>query len=141
MGPPDRPTLTLDSSRWPLLVLTFPERIEPDDLRAAYAAWEVLFARGPHAVITDLRRFNPVFGPPTARRLIAEEVEKRRPAFDRLLVAEARVVGDRVVAGLVTAFDWVIGGTFERPVLNTTSMVEAEAFALGHLGKHGLTPP
>src|ERR1700679_1916677 len=93
-------SITLDSSAWPILVIVYPRIATPEMVTNLYQRWEELFVRGPHAVLSDLRRFNPVTAPPKLRRMSATEVEKRRAALERLLIAEARVVTDPVVRGL-----------------------------------------
>jgi hypothetical protein len=55
-------------------------------------------------------------------------VEARRGAFEAQLIAEARVVPNTLLRHVVTAFDWVQGVTFKRPLRNVESYAQAETW-------------
>jgi hypothetical protein len=132
----DDPKLVVDASSWPLLIFLYPRIATAETVRDLYETWDEFLPRGPHAVLSDLRRFNPITASPQVRRMAALEVEKRREVLQRLLIAEARVVTDPVVRGLVTAFDWVVGSTFTRPLRNVRSREEAETFLRAEIAKY-----
>jgi hypothetical protein len=129
-----------DATRWPLLELRYPPTLSPDEIAALYGAWESFFVRGEHAVLVDMREFDPFAGGAAVRKRVAEEVEKRRDAFERLLIAEVRVITSPLVRGVVTAFDWIVGSTFSRPVQNVATIAEAEAFLAEAMRRRGLGP-
>ena len=52
-------------------------------------------------------------------------------------MAEARVIRGEVTRHVVAAFDWIAGSKFTRPLCNTTSIAEAEAFLLAELRRTG----
>jgi hypothetical protein len=137
LAAPDRGLL--DPACWPLVVWTYPRFADVALMRAAYRSWDELLERGPHAVLVDTRLINPLRVPPTLRKLMAIEVEKRRAKFERSLLAEARVVTHPLTRGLVTAFDWMIGNSFSRPLRNVSSLGEAEVFLRAELARHGLS--
>lgn len=125
--------IEFDLTRWPLVVVVHPKTFERDEIERSYTAWAKLCVRGPHAALVDLRRLNPLTASPTARRRVAAAVESHRAAFERSLVAEARVIRGELTRHVVAAFDWIAGSKFSRPVCNTTSVAEAEAFLLAEL--------
>ena len=128
----------LRDARWPILEFTFPTQFTVEDVAATYAFWDTVLDRGPHAVLVNFERLNPLFDPPRLRQAVVSEVEKRRSAFERNLVAEARVVIHPVMRGLVNAFDWVIGNSFSRPLMNCASVAEAEQFLRSKLAERGV---
>lgn len=107
-------------------------------LALTYAFWDTVIDRGPRAVLVNFERLNPLFNQPRLRRAVVSEVEKRRSAFERNLVAEARVIAHPVMRGVVNAFDWVIGNSFSRPLMNCASLVEAERFLRSKLVERGV---
>jgi hypothetical protein len=132
----------LDTSRWPLLVLRYERDASEADVLGLYDAWEKeMERRGRHGVISDFTHNNPFRVSPKVRKLIAGQVEKRRTHFERYLLAEARVVPHPLLRGMVTAFDWVIGSTFKRPLRNVADIVTAEGWVVGELEKQGLGVP
>jgi hypothetical protein len=142
-GEPSRPAgIVLDASRWPLLLLRFGRDGSEADVLALYDSWEKeMVRRGRHAVISDFTAINPFRVSPKARKLVAEQVEQRRGLFERFLVAEARVVPHPVTRGFVTAFDWIVGSTFKRPVRNVADLAVAERWVVEELAKQGLGLP
>jgi hypothetical protein len=94
----------VDDSSFPLVVLRYPPQPKPADVAALYREWDTCLARGPHAV------------------------ERRRAAFERQLVAEARAIPHPLVRSAVVAFDWIQGITFKRPLGNFASIAEAETW-------------
>lgn len=129
--PPAMPVPTLDTSRWPLLIATFPRKVAEAELAEFYARWEVLCrGRGRHAILVDFRAYDPIFIPAEVRKFAAEEVLKRRDLFELVLVAEARVVLG-AQRHLLTAFDWLAGRTFSRPLRNFGAYDEALSWLVG----------
>jgi hypothetical protein len=132
----------LDTDRWPLLVLRYARDATEADVLALYDAWEKeMDRRGRHGVISDFTNANPFRVSPKVRKMIVDQVEKRRAHFERYLLAEARVVPHPLIRGMVTAFDWVIGATFKRPLRNVADLATAERWVIGELEKQGLGIP
>jgi len=126
-------SVDFDAGRFPLVVLTYPSRPTAETITRLYADWDELLARGPHGVIIDLRSADPLHFTAPVRRMAAEQVERRRAAFEKSLIVEARVVSGVVVRGIVTAFDWIIGASFSRPLANFDDWGDAERFVARYL--------
>jgi hypothetical protein len=118
----------LDDRHWPLLVLRYPAEPTLEQVPELYAGWDAFLRRGRHAVLVDLSLLNPAFAGPRLRKILADEVEARRGAFEAQLIAEARVVPNTLLRHVVTAFDWVQGVTFKRPLRNVESYAQAETW-------------
>jgi hypothetical protein len=99
--------IELDGSKFPLVRITLPANPTEEDTVAVYRDYDVLLARGRHVLLVDLRELNPLFGGARARQVTLREVESRQPLFDKLLIAEARIVSGSIVRGIVTAFEWM----------------------------------
>jgi hypothetical protein len=125
--------IEIEGARFPFVVVRYPPSPTTEDILKFYADWDELLARGPHGVIIDLRAGNPAVFNSALRRLAAENVERRRAAFQASLLVEARVVSTALMRGVVTAFDWIVGSSFSRPLGNFDHWDEAERFVLGHL--------
>jgi hypothetical protein len=118
----------VDDSSFPLVVLRYPPQPKPADVAALYREWDTCLARGPHAALVDLTVLEPAHAGPRMRKVAADEVERRRAAFERQLVAEARAIPHPLVRSAVVAFDWIQGITFKRPLGNFASIAEAETW-------------
>ena len=99
--------IKLDGSKFPLVRITLPPNPTEGDTVEVYCAYDTLLARGRHVLLVDLRKLNPLFGHARARQVTLREVEARMHVFDKMLIAEARVVSGSVVRGIVTAFEWM----------------------------------
>ncbi|MFM2415589.1 MAG: hypothetical protein RL385_312 [Pseudomonadota bacterium] len=128
-----------DDRHWPLLVIRYPAEPTLEQLPGLYTAWDAFLRRGRHAVLVELSLLNPSFAGPRLRKAAADEVEARRDAFDSRLIAEARVVPNALVRHVVTAFDWVKGMTFKRPLRNAHSYAEAEAWLRDQLAQDDMS--
>ncbi len=113
--------------RFPVVVARAPSgRDAARDIPTFYAEWDEAIARGPHAVLIDLRDVDPFAVGAARRRKVAEEAERRRDGLERTLVAEARLVSTSLVRAMMTAFDWLLPQPFRHPICNFSSMAEAE---------------
>jgi hypothetical protein len=121
-------SIRVDATRWPLFIATFPAGgVLVPDVVAFYANWQSLIEeRGAHVSLIDCRAINPLLTPANIRRCAGEEVTKRAELFNRYTLAEARVVDNAVVRGLVTAFDWVTRSTLTVPTTIVATVAEAE---------------
>lgn len=131
-------TATFDTSRWPLVVIRYGPHMDEEASHHLYTTWDALLARGPHATLIDLRATNPLLLSAKVRKTAADAVEARRPIFEKQLVAEARCVSSAIMRNVVTAFDWMVGNTFARPLKNFSNYAESEAWLEAELQKRGL---
>jgi hypothetical protein len=95
-----------DGSEFPLVRFTYPSSPLPAEIPRYYQAYDAIWPRGPHVLLVDIRRLNPLFAGAAARRALMKEVSARQPLIGKLLVAEARIVSSPVVRGLISAFEW-----------------------------------
>lgn len=128
----------VDDSGFPLVILRSPAQPKPADVVTLYREWDVCLARGPHGALLDLSLTEPVHAVLRLRKLAADEVERRRVAFERTLVAEARAIPHPLIRSATLAFDWIQGITFKRPLANFASYGEAEAWLRAVLVAQGL---
>ncbi len=124
--------IKLDGSKFPLVRITLPPNPTEEDTVEVYRAYDTLLARGRHVLLVDLRKLNPLFGHARARQVTLREVEARTHVFDKMLIAEARVVSGSVVRGIVTAFEWMR----RRPRSFPLEVMEDEKAALRWLNEH-----
>jgi hypothetical protein len=117
-----------DTRLFPLIIATPPSADLNGAVRAFYQEWDPILARGRQAVLVDLSAVNPLFTGATLRREVAIEIQQRRAALSRALIAEARVVHNAVVRGLLTALDWLIGDSLSHPIRYFDDAEEAKAW-------------
>lgn len=129
-----------DASRWPLLVIRYAPEMTQEEMGEVYVEWDKYLARGAHAVYIDIRASNPLLISASVRRFAAEQVELRRARFEELLVAEGRCVSGVLMKNIVTAFDWMVGSTFKRPLQNFSSYRDGEAWLEAILVKKNMMP-
>ena len=123
--PPPGKRFGFDGSEFPLVRLTCPSRPNPADLAAYYRVYDEIWPRGPHVLLVDIRRLNPLFAGAAPRRALMKEVAQRQPLVGKLLVAEARMVSGTVVRGIVTAFEWLRPSPRTAPLYTCENEVEA----------------
>jgi hypothetical protein len=134
--------VVFDDSRWPLLLIAYGPDATISDLEALYERWaRAMLEKGRHGVIIDFRRTNPFRVDAKVRKFVADEVHRRSTLFARFLAAEVRVVPHPLMRGVVTAFDWLMGSTFKRPLRNLRDLADAEQWLLTELAAQGLHPP
>jgi hypothetical protein len=125
----------------PIAYIKFPAEWLEQDLRSFYDQFgDALRAQRLRAEVWDLSEVNPLFSTATERRLVSECVKKIAPLLSGVVVAAGRVVPNGVVRGVVTAVDWLTG-SYEHPVKNFATHVEAEHFVVDKLlAAHVLVP-
>ena len=69
---------------------------------------------------------------PWARQATLREVEARNHVFEKVLIAEARLIRGTVIRGIVTAFEWMRRSPRTFPL----EILEDEAEALRFLNEH-----
>ena len=95
------------ASKPPIVVMTFPDQVHDDQLRAALADVQRWLEKvdKPFGFIVDMRR--PLAISSVQRQLIAE-VEKASSAQDRRFnAAQAVVVTNAITRGIITAISWM----------------------------------
>ncbi len=99
---------TIDRSRYPLIIVTG-KRVQAD-MAAALGVNEaygrIMDEKRPFGILLDIRELQ---GVPDAkvRKTVAEFAKSREDDFARYCVADATVVGSRVIYGVVTAVNWL----------------------------------
>jgi hypothetical protein len=121
--------------------VTFAASTEPEDLRRVYQRLGELARQGRfHASIWDLRPAKSSLLSAELRSIAASCYEEVRPDVEATEKVCARVVANRALWGITTAFDWLVGG-HKYPVKTFLSMEKAEDFVALHLRKLGLGAP
>ncbi len=59
-----------DGAEFPLVRFTYPSSPLPSDLPAYYRVYDEIWPRGPHVLVVDLRRVNPLYAGAAARRAL-----------------------------------------------------------------------
>lgn len=136
MSPTDTPGITLDTSTWPLVVVTFHREPTDDDIHAMFAAYEGCYARAePFHVVNDGLRI--ATAPNAAqRRLIADKAREHGPMSRQWVVGSATVVENPVMRGVVTALNWLTAPAYAHTICAT--LPEAIQVAVRALGERGI---
>ena len=122
-----------DGSEFPLVRFVYPSSPLPADLPRYYKVYDDIWPRGPHVLLVDLRRINPLFAGAAARRALMKEVAARQPLIGKRLVAEARIVASPVIRGLISAFEWTRPTPRTAPFFVCENEVEARAWLRPYL--------
>ena len=126
-----------DISRFPLVVATAPTgEGAATDIPEFYREWDEAMKRGAHVILVDLTLVNPLFISARERKLIAAEIDRRRASLERCLVAEARLCGNALVRGFLTALDWLVAERFRFPVAHFDERGEAERWLEARWREH-----
>lgn len=129
--------LRVDESQWPLVVVTFPPSITIEGYRALFQQYVAMSRRGDKiGYLIDMRKFNPLTAPAAHRKAAADTFAENRDVLVKATVCEARVVGNSLTSGVLTAFDWLTGQKW--PCANFTSMTEAERWVSARLRAAGV---
>ncbi|MEO0321352.1 MAG: hypothetical protein AAF447_00205 [Myxococcota bacterium] len=100
----------LDESVLPVLLVTYPEDGDEEDLTALFAAYRRIAAAHPRvAYLVDMRRLNPREQTAAKRRHAGRLYAEHADALAVSAVCEARLVSNSLVRGIVVAFDWIKG--------------------------------
>jgi hypothetical protein len=119
--------------RSPIAYIKFPAEWQEQDLRSFYDEFgEALQRRRIRGELWDLSGVNPLFSSAVERKQISECVKKIAPLLSGVVLVAGRVVPSGVVRGVVTAVDWLTG-SYEHPVKNFATHVEAERFVVDKL--------
>lgn len=123
----------VDETRWPVVVVVVPARLDDDALVAVLDRLQRAYARGDKiALVYDAR----VLALPTAqqRRFIGESIHATEQQHPGQLVAVAFATrNDRLMAGLLTALGWVMPPQ-PQPARIFPSVDEGVAWASSMLG-------
>ena len=128
-----------DVSRWPLVVVTFPDRRVSDDEFRAFIDDQRAFVsrREPHVVIADVRHAKVISA--AQRRPVAAWLAEAEPVSREFTLAMAIVVDNPMMRGGIAAVFWLK----EPPVPTKAvgSMQEALDHVLGVLHEKGIAAP
>lgn len=129
MAPARIGQVTFDLTRYPVIVLALPERGDTAGVNAWYDRVEQLLgeARGPIALVHDLRQLDVLAVTALERRAVAQRTT-RLSSHPRvgLVSADARIVPNSLMVGALTAITWLAGSV---PWPQRTFSSEAEAIA------------
>ncbi len=102
--------VTLDLHSFPLALIACrpvaPSIEAATSLTTAYS--QILARRQTFAVLLDIRAMNGV-PDARARKVVSDFMAAHREAFGEYCVADATLVGSRIVAGVVRAVNWMSG--------------------------------
>ncbi len=130
---------TLDTSRWPLVVVNVARRPVTDaELDAFMEAQRAMLRRRERYVeIADTTHVHMF--PPSQRKKMAEFLRETNPAADQLCAGLSLVVGNAVVRGGMTAIFWIFQPTY--PVKAVATFAEAADFLRHAAASAGLALP
>ena len=133
------PSITLDESRWPLVIVRIVGTPTDDELDAFLAESTVRLQRKEIQVsIIDVSRADRA--PATQRRKQADWMRDHESLLRRRSAGMAYVITNPMVRGVLTAIMWLQPLPVEHTVVAT--LEEAERWALAQLEKHrGASPP
>lgn len=124
---------TVDASKWPRVYVTWPsELLDDDGFESAVMAMSALLARSePFVIIHDARR--AVRPTPKQRAFAAEQQKRDTDGTRRLLKGVALVTASPLIAGVLTAINWITPPPYPQKVFS--SLAAAEAWATEQLEK------
>lgn len=121
--------------------ICFQQRTEPDDVRQLYRRYgDLARDRRFRASIWDLRLAKGELISARLRKVAAESYQEVKAIVDATEVVAGRVVASRTLWGVVTAFDWLVGG-FDYPVKNFLELHQAEKYVVSQLQSRGIDVP
>lgn len=98
---------TRDASSWPLVRVSLPAHITPEEYTANLDAMSVYMRRGePFGILVDARNATPIGA--AQRRELAARLRQWHDAYPGALVAIAVVASNVLQRGVVTAVNWLL---------------------------------
>jgi hypothetical protein len=124
----------IDESKFPRVYVTWPSgALEDEAFESAVLAMSALLKRGvPYVIIHDARR--AVRPTPKQRAFAAEHQKKDAEPTRRLLKGVALVTASPLIAGVLTAVNWIFPAPYPQKTFSTLSA--AEAWATAQLAEH-----
>lgn len=124
-----RPRATVDDSQWPRVYVTWPAApLADEDFEAAVREMSALLERRErYVIIHDARR--AVRPTPNQRALAAEHQKRDAESTRRLLKGVALVTASPVIAGVLTAINWIFPAPYPMKTFSTMNAAEAWATA------------
>ncbi len=117
--------LRIDESELPILVVRYPAAGTLEDLEAAWDVYRRVAAENDRvAYLIDMREFNPASQTAATRKRAGELHALYSAELAPSAVCEARVVSNRLVQGILVAFDWIKGDAL-WPCRNFSDMTDA----------------
>lgn len=92
--------------RWPVLVFTGHGRPSVEGTRVFQEILDDIFElKQPFALITDMREME--IPGHDVRKLLGAYQGERKDEFTKYLIADAHVIGNKLIRGLVTVINWI----------------------------------
>jgi hypothetical protein len=128
-----RARATVDDSKWPRVYVTWPaEPMQDEEFESAVLAMSELLARGKrYVIIHDARR--AVRPTPKQRAFAAAQQKHDAEGTRRLIAGVALVTASPVIAGVLTAINWIVPPPY--PMKTFSTMAAAETWATAQLEK------
>jgi len=125
---------TVDDSKWPRVYVTWPsEPLDDEAFESTVLAMSALVERGqPYVIIHDARR--AVRPTPKQRAFAAERQKRDAEPTRRLLKGVALVTSSPLIAGVLTAVNWIFPAPYPQKTFST--LTAAEKWVTGQLGSH-----
>ena len=123
----------VDESKWPRVYVTWPsEPMEDEAFEACVMAMSALVARNqPYVIIHDARRAQRPT--PRQRAFAAERQKQDAEGTRRLLRGVALVTSSPLIAGVLTAVNWIFPPSYPQKTFST--LTAAEEWTTAQLGK------
>lgn len=134
--------ISFDESRWPLVIVTYPEQTEEADFFAHLDLLDAnirrtVAARAKTALIYDIT--SGYRAPASVRKAQADWMKKNATVTRQNCVGIAFVMTSAVVRGALTAILWM--SDMPAPYTVVATVEEAERWCTEKLGAHGVTVP
>jgi hypothetical protein len=125
---------TVDDSKWPRVYVTWPsEPLDDEAFESTVLAMSALVERGqPYVIIHDARR--AVRPTPKQRAFAAERQKRDAEPTRRLLKGVALVTASPLIAGVLTAVNWIFPAPYPQKTFST--LTAAEKWTTGQLESH-----
>lgn len=129
--------ITVASSRFPLVFVTYPAQVGLADLPPFLAELEAVYQRGRLAVVADIGRIANASA--AERQAAARGIDAITTKYAGRVVAEAVVTPSALLRGFVTAYTWMKSDK-SYPTRCFATRAEAVVWATSRLTEEGIAP-
>jgi hypothetical protein len=131
----DSPRIICDASRWPLVEVTWPTKAVSDEEFQRAVGELSAFSHRKQRFVTLHRAIKAARPTPNQRAFAAKQQAADAPVSRRWLCGVAVVVNSPLLAGVVTAINWLIPSPY--PLRTFSSLNEAKAWLDTRLADKG----
>jgi hypothetical protein len=139
MAPPSERVLQVDTSRFPIVVMTVSGRVTPADLQHMMDRYDALLAEGERYFNVVIQEAGADGFDAVQRKQIADWQRSREARVKEVNVGSAIVLTSALMRGALTALEWLAPPP--TPQRSFSTREEAMEWARASLRQAGIEPP